>query len=355
MNNKYKLEIAIQAFLKEVESKLPGWLKDDKIEKHEILSELEEHIWDKAEELADNQEINEFYIQQAISSMGDPDHIGKEYKKRGTPHVYISKEWWDLYKKVIFVATFAMIGINAIVFIVQLFTDPFWENLGTTLSGLWGSILPLLSVITVIFVLLSMEGFLPKDFADEFEKSRMKNSSDVEVEVNFMKGKFSGRFKAGKAKPPIKIKGLLSDGIWGIIWAFLMIAQPFESLNVKFTPEFLEFIRLMGVLGLAESVVKMLQVFSGVQRAETQQLLLIALIVVNILYIQQYYAAIQVEEILRMWTYWDFDPSTIFKIGLWVSVVGTGIGCLEKLGKIGSYPSKLRRYNEFQEVSRVEV
>ncbi|MHA1673002.1 MAG: HAAS signaling domain-containing protein [Promethearchaeota archaeon] len=353
--NKYKLEIAVQEFLKAVENKLPGWLKDDKFEKREVLNELEEHIWDKADGLASGEEINIGHIHTAISSMGDPDHIGKEYKKRGTPHVYISKEWWELYKKVMLIALFAMIGINLIVFIVQLFTDPFWDNVGSMLSGLWGSILPLLAVITVIFVLLSMEGFLPKDFADEFEKARMSNSNDCEVEVSFMKTKFSGKFKASKSKPPIKIKGLLSDGISGIIWAFLMIAQPIESLNVKFTPEFLEFIRLMGILGLAESIIKILQVFSGVQRVGTQQILIIALIVINILYIQRYLWAIDIESVLRMWTYWSFDPSTIFKIILWISVVGTGISSLEKLGEIGTYPNKLRRYNEFQEVSRAEV
>ncbi len=353
--NKYKLEIAVQEFLKAVESKLPSWLKDDKFEKREVLNELEEHIWDKAEELAGEENINEGHIHQAITSMGDPERIGKEYKKRGTPHVYISKEWWELYKKVMFIAFFAMIGINLIVFVVQLFSEPFWSNLGTALSGMWNSILPLLAVITVIFVLLSMEGFLPKDFADELEKARMSGSADCEVEVNIMKPSLSGKFKAGKSKPPIKIKGLLSDGIWGLIWSFLMIAQPIESLNVKFTPEFLEFIRLVGVLNLAESIVKILQVFTGVQRVGTQQILIIALIVINILYIQRMLWAIDVEGVLQMWTYWDFDPSKIFKIVLWISIVGTGISSLEKLGEIGTYPNKLRRYNEFQEVSRVEV
>ncbi len=351
--NKYKLEIAIQAFLKEVESKLPGWLKDDQFEKRDVLNELEEHIWDKAEELAAGEEINEGHIHMAITSMGNPDHIGKEYKKRGTPHVYISKEWWDLYKKVMFIATFTLIGINLIIFFAQILSEPFWSNLGTALSGMWSSILPLLAVITVIFVLLSMEGFLPKDFADELEKARMSGSADCEVEVNIMKPSLSGKFKAGKSKPPIKIKGLLSDGIWGIIWAFLMITQPIESLNVKFTPEFLEFIRLMGVLGLAESIVKILQVFSGVQRVGSQQLLLIALFVINILYIQQFYAVIDIDGVLRMWTYWDFDPSKIFRIVLWISIVGTGIGCLEKLGQIGTYHHKLQAYNEYKEISRV--
>ena len=175
--NKYKLEIAVQAFLKEVEDKLPGWLKDDKFEKHEVLNELEEHLWDKAEDLAGGEDINESHIHQAITSMGDPERIGKEYKKRGTPHVYITKEWWELYKKVLLIATFALIGINVIVFFAQLISVPFWENFGSAISGMWSSILPILGIITLIFVALSMEGFLPKDFANEFEKARMNKSA----------------------------------------------------------------------------------------------------------------------------------------------------------------------------------
>ena len=113
--NKYKLEITVQAFLKEVEDKLPGWLKDDKFEKHEVLNELEEHLWDKAEDLAGGEDINEGHIHQAITSMGNPERIGKEYKKRGTPHVYITKEWWELSKVLLDFHFFPLIAINVMV------------------------------------------------------------------------------------------------------------------------------------------------------------------------------------------------------------------------------------------------
>ena len=133
-----------------------------------------------------------------------------------------------------------------------------------------------------------------------------------------------------------------------------MIAQPIESLNVKFTTEFLEFIRLVGVLNLAESIVKILQVFTGVQHVGTQQLLLIALIVINILYIQRYYAEFKWTKLLSMRT-----CGTLIQLNLQDRMLGLNgknwDGCLEKLGKIGMYPSKLHAYNEYKEVSRVPV
>ena len=41
----------VKSFLKEVEEKLPGWLTEKEDELKEILEQLEEHIYDKADEL----------------------------------------------------------------------------------------------------------------------------------------------------------------------------------------------------------------------------------------------------------------------------------------------------------------
>lgn len=366
MTTKYQFEIEIRTFLKEVEENLPGWLKDDKFEKHSIITEMEEHIWDKAEELAGDEDIEAHHIHQAIELMGNPKQIGKEYKKRGTPHVYISKEWWEIYKKVLIIAMLAITAINLVVYLVQIASVPFWDNTGNLFSGLWSSILPIIGVITVIFVALSMEGYLPKDFKDEFEKSKSGyNSDDLDIKfVNINLDGFRSRVsdntrkerhisKIKRVKPPIKTKELLGEGIWGLIWAFLMIAQPIDSLNQKFTLEFLEFVRLCGVLGLAESIVKLVQVFAGVQRVGTQQLLLIVMIAIQILYIQRYLWAVDIDGVLRIFSTWNFDPTKIFRIILWFSIIGTGIGCLERLGKIGSYQSKLNRYNAYQETFHI--
>ena len=336
------MEIEIKAFLKDVEEKLPGWLKDDKFEKREILRELEEHIWDKAEELANGQDISMEHIQKAISLMGSPESITKEYKKRGTPYIYITEEWWEIYKKVLMFAVIALSAINLIVFFAQLLSKPFLENFTGMLGGLWSSILPILVVVTIIFVALSMQGYLPQDLGQETEKIKHSIREEMNIEFNTQKS-------LKKVKPPINTKSLLGDAIWGAFWALMMIIQPIEAINAQFTLEFLEFMRLCGVLGMAEAIIQLFQVFGGIQRVHTQQLLLIGLIVVQILYIQRFLWAIDSPEVLRIFSQWNFDPTSIFRIILWISIFGTGIGCLEKLGKISTYSTKLRRYNAAHE------
>lgn len=340
--DKYRAEIEIKAFLKDVEEKLPGWLKDDKFEKREILRELEEHIWDKAEELAGGNEITLNHVEQAIASMGTPESITREYKKRGTPHVYITKEWWDIYKKVLLFGVVALVAINLIVFFAQLISKPFWENFSGMLAGLWSSILPIVVVVTLIFVALSMQGYLPKDFDQGMGKVKHSITKEIKVEFETQKS-------LKKVKPPINTKSLLGEAIWGAFWSLMMILQPIESINLYFTPDFLEYIRLLGVLGLVEAGINLFQVFTGIQHVRTQQLLLMGMIAVQILYIQRFVWALDTPGVLRIFSQWSFDPTFVFKIILWVSIFGTGIGCLEKLGKISSYPTKLRRYNAAHE------
>ena len=67
----------IKEYLKQVKSKLPEWLKEKK-EHKEILGELEEHIWSKAEELSETGKPTQRSVQLAVSHMGTPESIAKE-------------------------------------------------------------------------------------------------------------------------------------------------------------------------------------------------------------------------------------------------------------------------------------
>ena len=93
------MEKLINEFLKDVKTKLPEWLKDKK-EHKEILAELEDHIWSKAEELSETSRPTLETVQIAIDHMGTPESIAKEYKRRGTPKFYITEELWPYYKNV---------------------------------------------------------------------------------------------------------------------------------------------------------------------------------------------------------------------------------------------------------------
>ena len=90
----------VKEYLKEVKSKLPEWLKDKK-EHKEILAELEEHIWSKAEELSETGQPSINSIRMASTHMGKPESIAKEYKRRGTPKFYITQEMWPVFIKVL--------------------------------------------------------------------------------------------------------------------------------------------------------------------------------------------------------------------------------------------------------------
>ena len=71
-----EMKSLVKDFLKNVKTKLPDWLKEKK-EHKEILAELEEHIWSKAEELSRTGQHTLETVQFAIDHMGAPYNIAK--------------------------------------------------------------------------------------------------------------------------------------------------------------------------------------------------------------------------------------------------------------------------------------
>ncbi|MHA1746760.1 MAG: HAAS signaling domain-containing protein, partial [Promethearchaeota archaeon] len=288
--NSAHIKNLIDDYLERVKEKLPSWIRESEEESSEILEEMKEHIWDLAQDIAGGSEdaISPGDIQEAIARMGRPSEIAKEYKKRGTPKIYISAEWWAWYSKVVRFVLAILWGINLIALLFS-FGKPFWEIIGSLLGGLWNSTLYATIAVTLIFVALSMEGFLPKDFPDLFGKYKVlmkeekyeecsgydcrkqtdsavkrakradqrakraearahkkeKSAGEINIDLN-LTGK-----KKKKNKPPISVGSLLSDGIWGILWAIFIIVQPIASINAKLTPEFLLWIQLTGFLSFS--------------------------------------------------------------------------------------------------------
>jgi hypothetical protein len=409
MNSVYS-EKLVDEYLDRVKEKLPSWLREDEDESKEILEEMKEHIWDLAQNLAGgpDESITVESVQEAIARMGKPTDIAKEYKKRGTPKIYISAEWWAWYSKVVRFVLAILWGIN-ILALVFSFGKPFSEIIGSFLGGLWNSTLYATIAVTLIFVALSMEGFLPKDFPDMFDKYRylIKDSdsdtckglgkeqkplsqraakrrerangrarraeermdrteervhraeeqihraeewSNVADEITIELDKIGGKKK--KNKPPISVGGCLSDGIFGILWAIFIIVQPIASINAKLTPEFLLWIQLTGFLSFSIALVKIFQAFVGIHKPLIQQTLLLFLVIAEVMFIPIYLDAIASPEILTIFSTAadiSWDPTKLFTIVMWISVVGTSLGALEKLGKVFSYRAKLNRYYDYQE------
>jgi len=235
-----EMNFAINEFLKEVKDKLPEWLKDKK-EHKEILAELEDHIWSKAEELSQSGQPTLETVGIAIKQMGTPESIAKEYKRRGTPKVYISEELWPYYKKVLSGVATLIILITVIVQIVNII----FGNLETIWDGIMGIQIGLLiafAVITVVFVVLSMEGYFPEDFMSKKELEKRKKEPYRAVE------------KEKPLKPFIKPIGEIIGGSLGLIFGVFLIVQPLPFIFSLMDGLFLLYLQFAGIFMITEGV-----------------------------------------------------------------------------------------------------
>jgi len=215
----------IKEYLKEVKSKLPDWLKDKK-EHKEILAELEEHIWNKAEELSETSQLTVESVRIAISHMGTPESIAKEYKRRGTPKVYITEEMWPLYLKVLGVVFAVIIGISIISQVIDFIfgnvdIGEFFLNI---IQGIQTGILISFAIITIIFVVLSMEGYFPEDF------------------------------KSKKIRKKEKQEGEIIGGAFAIVVGVLFLIQPIPAITSLIALEFLLYLQFAGLFILTEGI-----------------------------------------------------------------------------------------------------
>ncbi|TFF89455.1 MAG: hypothetical protein EU548_07465 [Promethearchaeota archaeon] len=232
----------IDEYLNEVKEALPEWLKEKKKEVKDILTELEEHIWDKAEELSDTGRPTGISIQKAIDQLGSPKTIAREYKRRGTPYVYITKELWPLYKKILMIVFSILVVINLVTLIINLVTGNLEEalNFGGYLLGYFA----VFSIVTIIFVVLSMEGYLPEDFKSESELKKEAKALEKAKKEGALISKVTGKPLKPFINPAEKIIG----GIFSLIIGVLFIAQPIPGLFTLFHIEFRMLLIYFGIL-----------------------------------------------------------------------------------------------------------
>ena len=334
MNEKDERNREIKDFLKQIEEKLPGWLKDHKKELKNIKAELEEHIWDKAEDLARGEggEPNIIHVRTAIAQMGSPRAIAKEYKKRGTPKIYITEELYPYYIKILRIIISVVVGLNIIGLIVDLINNRFLEGLGGLSSGIiTGSVYGVL-IVSFIFVGFSMEGFMPEDFnefADEGKKNGHKHKSG----------------KKKKAKKPLKLGELISNGTANIIFGSFIIMMPFESINIYLGPVFVAWIQVTGVFTFIKGIINMMQASIGIRAITGQQILIIVVATIELFLIPWYFklgsafmtipaiVALDVEIIAIIFTYLPYLIVLILSIEL-----------IEAIVKSTTYRSKLTEF-----------
>ena len=235
-----QMEKLVDDFLKRVKNKLPGWLKENKKEVKEILSELETHIWEKAEDLSETRAPTMKSIKVAIGQMGSPSSIAREYKKRGTPKVYITEELWPYYIKALKVAAILIVIGFVVGFVVNIFMGNIEEALG--IFNIFNVLFTVFVVISIVFVALSMEGYLPEDFVSEKEREKREKEKKKAEEKGLISPK-TGKVVKPFIKPGEKIVG----GIIGLIAGAFFISFTMSDLTASFHPNFLMIIRVFGI------------------------------------------------------------------------------------------------------------
>ena len=352
MNSKNTdLQVIVDEYIHQIEEKLPIWLSEDTKEKQSVLDELEEHVWDKAEDIAQGPLYDE-HIYSAIKMMGTPEAITREYRKRGTPHVFISEEWWPIYKKVFFGIGTAFILAVLVSVVYKLIQEGFGLSAFESILGFWSAYVTLVLLITAIFTGLSWEGILPTDMKDEAKNHRERYYYSEEGKKEKNDGKHRKRNYINlKEKLPLNLKDLLSSGIWGIIWGILFIIQPIQGINDNFTSAFLAIMVIYGVLSVCESFIKLGHVFTGIQRINTQRLLLILRCVA--IFFQIFIALDMLADPMALKIFsstfkYGWDATTVATWILWISIVATSIEMLTLIVKAFSYRYCLNNYNELK-------
>ena len=272
--NELNMQTIVNDYLKDVKKALPEWLKDKK-EHKEILADLEEHIWQKAEELSSTGQPTSESILSAISHMGTPQGIAKEYKRRGEPKVYITKEMWPLYTRVLCIVFAVIIAVNILVMVINIITEgaPLADSIGNLITGIQSGLFITFVIVSVIFVALSMEGYFPEDFKSKKEQKLHK----LQKEKASMEGVPISKEKV--KKPFIKpVEEIIGAGI-GLTFGAIILFQPFPTY--MFNPDFLIFLRFIGLLIVIEGIMDISRGILGVHQPRTHQVLHFLTIIVK--------------------------------------------------------------------------
>jgi hypothetical protein len=342
MSNIHEQETLVKEFKEQVVKKLPIWIKTSSTERKDVLEELESHIWDKAEELAQGGTITSLHVREAIALMGSPREIAKEYGRRGTPKIYITEELFPWYYK-------SIIIISSVIIFGHLLTMAFsfggentaWQVVGEFFTGATTGIVFGFVGVTILFVQLSMNGFLPEDLK---KMAAEKGTLDITIEKPEVRLAKVER----KAEKKAKRKGVLESqgsyifmGILAISGGFFLLLYPIATLpaiiDYVVEPEaFVQWLRLIGGLILAQGAFRFGQALAG-DNLRIHQVMMVLHIAASCLFIPlmlqlQYNPDIIITTLESIFS--GADIQLYVTIGSWIFAIGNLFEAINELRKI---------------------
>ena len=386
----------IKKYLDEVERKLPLWLKDDKDNVQEILDELENHIWDRSTELSNGRDPTKTQIEQVLEQMGKPSKIADEYKRRGKPKFFITEELWEMYQKIIIIFCAVLIGFNLIGTLAGIGRNTPGELASGFFSGIIISCSIAIILITVQFVLLSKEGYLPEDFKRFVHVINIKTYTEYKKDKEAAEAAKSQSFEDESVKiihetqttpirstvianePVIKTKtakttkvyreprvivekpvrpkvkpyfgrDYLGEGISGIVFGLIVIIFPFMPFLDFLHIELKIWLAIFGGLILIIGIIRFMQALAG-RLLRFQQVLMFISIIPNSLMIPLFLQLRRVNrpEIIYNWLKTLIVPHylseyhlfIIIEVFVWFIVAVTIISCISELARIAKLEVK---------------
>ncbi len=338
--------LLVEEFLDEVTKKMPIWMKTKEDELKDVREELESHIWDKADELANEEETNVYHIREAIALMGSPRDIAKEYRRRGTPKFFITEELWTWYYKSLIIVGVIVVFVNLITLAFTLRAGNLGPAFATFFEGLFNGAVIGFAAISLVYVQLSYHGFLPEDF--KVVEIRGKEIVGIPVTTKEKPAKtidvtISKRKKVSKPKKPKLVlesqSSYLFGGILSLAFGFTLIFFPFGNYMSYYAFDmtaFIPWIRLNGGILVAYGFIRFCQALIGNQKALQQGFLTLYLIPQG-LHIALILQLIFNTAILRQPLLDAFPAVNIvmyIKLGVALIVLFTIIGMLQEISRI---------------------
>lgn len=342
MSNIKEQEALVKEFKEQVVKKLPIWIKANPDEQKDVLDELESHIWDKAEELAQGGSISSLHVREAIALMGSPREIAKEYRRRGTPKIYITEELFPWYYKSVIIITSVIIFGNLLTMAFSFGSEnTAWQVVGEFFAGTASGIVFGFVGISILFIQLSMNGFLPADLK---MIAAQKGTLAIKVEKPEVKLAKVER----KAEKEAKKKGILESqgsyifmGVLAITGGFFLLLYPIATLpavvDYVVNPEvFVQWLRLIGALILAQGVFRFGQALAGNNRI-WHQVMMVLHIAASCLFIPlilqlQYNPDIIITTLEGIFS--GADIQLYVTIGSWIVAIGHLFGAINELRKV---------------------
>ena len=308
------LDEIIKDYLKKIKEKLPDWMKSDKEELKDILGEIEEHIWDRAEELSNNGISMESSVQQILSQMGTPETIAREYKRRGAPKVFITEDLWPLYTKVLGILSIVVITVYLVFMIINLVLGRFQLDILGILFGLTG----VFTIVTIMFVGLSMEGYLPENLKSSEEREREKRKLKIAEKKGITISSQVGKPLKSFIQPTSMIVG----GIIQMAIGLVFVIQPEMGFTHLIETQFLTILRFFGVLIISEGSLHLIRGIIGNQKITKHQIIIGIKIFLSIMNIPLCVILMEQPELVPFVPFEDFLISGFFGFVIVMVIIG---------------------------------